>query len=252
MIVYRCEDSVESIYTAVYQAYEERRNHRDTILCLTDDPVLFGEDVEVKADSEKTRRVMNTLMRRFGLENSRHLAMALASEDEEKAQAVYRTIVEGLRVKCRPGHLFDNLANDEIHKAFALGRGVSTEVGHQRQFLRFQELDNGVLYSKIGPKNDVLAFLMPYFADRLPIEHFIIYDEKRNLFGIHPAGRQWYLFRGEDADRPLRLRYSEDEMQYQELFRQFCHTITIEERKNRKLQQSMLPLRFREYMVEFQ
>ena len=72
MIVYRCEDSVESIYTAVYQAYEERRNHRDTILCLTDDPVLFGEDVEVKADSEKTRRVMNTLMRRFGLENSRH------------------------------------------------------------------------------------------------------------------------------------------------------------------------------------
>ena len=48
MIVYRCEDSVESIYTAVYQAYEERRNHRDTILCLTDDPVLFGEDVEVK------------------------------------------------------------------------------------------------------------------------------------------------------------------------------------------------------------
>ena len=148
MIVYRCEDSVESIYTAVYQAYEERRNHRDTILCLTDDPVLFGEDVEVKADSEKTRRVMNTLMRRFGLENSRHLAMALASEDEEKAQAVYRTIVEGLRVKCRPGHLFDNLANDEIHKAFALGRGVSTEVGHQRQFLRFQELDNGVLYSK--------------------------------------------------------------------------------------------------------
>ena len=37
MIVYRCEDSVESIYTAVYQAYEERRNHRDTILCLTDE-----------------------------------------------------------------------------------------------------------------------------------------------------------------------------------------------------------------------
>ncbi len=252
MIVYRCEDSAESIYTAVYQAYEEKRNHEDTMLCLTDDPVLFGEDVEVRADSEKTRKVMNTLVRRFGMENSRYLAMALASEDEGKAQAVYRTIVEGLRVKCRPGHLFDNLANYEIHKAFALGRGVSTEVGHQVQFLRFQELDNGVLYSKIGPKNDVLAFLMPHFVDRLPIEHFMIYDEKRNLFGIHPAGRQWYLLRGEEADSPLRLKYSEEEMQYQELFRQFCHTITIEERRNRKQQQSMLPLRFREYMVEFQ
>ena len=53
MIVYRCEDSAESIFTAVYQAYDEKRNHRDTMLCLTDDPILFGEDVEVKADREK-------------------------------------------------------------------------------------------------------------------------------------------------------------------------------------------------------
>ena len=176
--------------------------------------------------------------------------MALAAEDEEKAQAVYRTIVEGLRCKVGPGHLFDNLARNEIHKAFALARGVNTEVGHQIQFLRFQELESGILYSRIGPKNDVLAFIMPHFADRLPIEHFVIYDEKRNVFGIHPAGRQWYLLRGEEAD--VQPRYSEEELQYQELFRQFCHTITIEERRNRKLQQNMLPLRFREYMVEFQ
>ena len=45
---------------------------------------------------------------------------------------------------------------------------------------------------------------------------------------------------------------SEDEMTYQELFRQFCHTITIEGRRNAQLQKGMLPLRFREYMVEFQ
>ena len=119
------------------------------------------------------------------------------------------------------------------------------------EFLRFQEMENGVLFSRIGPKSDVLAFLMPHFADRLPIENFLIYDEKRNLFGIHPANRQWYLLRGEEADTPLRLKYSEEELRYQELFRQFCKTITIKERKNEKLQKGMLPLRFREYMVEF-
>ena len=58
------------------------------------------------------------------------------------------------------------------------------------------ELENGMLFSRIGPKNDVVAFLMPHFADRLPIENFVIYDEKRNLFGIHPAGKPWYLLRG--------------------------------------------------------
>ena len=252
MIIYRCEDTLESVFTAIYQAYEEKRNHDDTLLSLSNDPCLFSQDIVVEADENKTRKVMGTLQRRFGLEDTERLCMAMASNDEEKAQAVYRTVVQGLRYKCRPGHLFDNLADRDIHKAFALGRGVSTEAGHQKQFLRFQELDNGILFSRIGPKNDVMVFLMPHFADRLPIENFVIYDEKRNLFGIHPAGKKWYLLRGEEADRPAGLRFSDKELQYQELFRQFCHSITIEERRNRKLQAGMLPLRFREYMVEFQ
>ena len=251
MVVYRCEDTLESVFTAIYQSYEEKRNHDDTLLCLTDDPILFAEDVAVQADAVKTRKVMNTLVRRFGSEDSQYLTMALAAEDEYKAQAVYRTVVEGLRRGTRPGHLFDNLADDHIHKAFALARGVCTEVGHQKQFLRFQELETGVLYSRIGPKNDVLAFIMPHFSDRLPVENFLIYDEKRNLFGIHPAKKHWVLLHGEEAEHPG-ITYSGEETFYQELFRQFCNTITIEERKNIKLQKGMLPLRFREYMVEFQ
>ncbi len=252
MIVYRCEDTLESVFTAIYQAYEEKRNHQDTYLSLTEEPILFAEDIPVKADEEKTRKVMGSLRQRFGWEDSERLCMALASEQEDKAQAVYRTVVQGLHCRCRPGHLFDNLADSYVHRAFALARGVSTEVGHQRQFLRFQELDSGVLFSRIGPKNDVLVFLMPHFVDRLPIENFVIYDEKRNLFGIHPAKRQWYLLQGQDTDRPRQLSYSETEAQYQELFRQFFHSISIEDRRNRKLQMGMLPLRFREYMVEFQ
>ena len=251
MIIYRCEDSMEGIFTAIFQAYEEKREPEDTYLSLTDDPVLFGEDVIVMPDENKTRRVINTLRRRFGMENYESLCMALASGDEEKAQAVYRTVAAGLKNNCRQGHLFDNLADRHIHKAFALARSVSREAWHQKEFLRFQELENGILYARIGPVYDVLIFLMPHFADRLPIENFVIYDEKRNLFGIHPAGKDWYLFRGEETDRPVKLKLSEEEREYQELFRQFCRTITIEERRNPKLQMGMLPLRFREYMVEF-
>lgn len=252
MVVYRCEDSLEGIFTAIYQAYEEKRNHRGTFLNLTDDPVLFAEDVAVMPDQEKARKVVNTLRNRFGMEDYASICMALASDDEEKAQAVYRTVVHGLSTGCLRGHLFDNLADADIHRAFSLARSVSTETGHQKQFIRFQELENGILFARIGAKYDVLAFLMPHFADRLPVENFVIYDEKRNLFGIHPAGKQWYLFRGGEAEQKADARFSEKEGLYQELFRQFCRTITIEGRKNPQLQKGMLPLRFREYMVEFQ
>ena len=223
---------------------------------MNDEPMLFAEDVQVLPDWEKTRKVMNTLNRRFGEKDYLSLCMALASEDEEKAQAVYRTVVDGLKRKINAGHLFDNLADDSVNKAFALARNTCREIDHLKGFARFQELENGVLYSRIGPKNNILTFLMPHFADRLPIENFVMYDDRRNLFGIHPAGKQWVLFCGEDGGtesegRLSKLKFSEAELQYQELFRDFCRAITIEGRRNSQLQRNMLPLRFREYMVEF-
>lgn len=251
MTVYVCEDSLEGVFTGIYRAYEEKRDHGDTYLSLTDEPMLFAEFVEVEPDRTRTLKVINTLQRRFGEGDYLSLCMALASEDLGKAQAVYRTVVDGLQRNSRPGHLFDNLAEDNVHKAFSLARGTSREICRLQGFVRFQELEKRVLYSAIGPKNNVLTFLMPHFADRLPIENFVLYDGKRDLFGIHPAGRQWYLLQGEEAAVPV-LRLSEEEEQYQELFRHFCRTIAIRERRNLKLQRNMLPLRFREYMMEFQ
>lgn len=250
MVVYVCEDSLEGIFTGIYKTYEEKRDHGDTFLSLTDEPVLFAEFVEVEPDRHKTLKVINTLQKRFGEDDYLSLCKALASEDPGKAQAVYRTVVYGLQRNSRPGHLFDNLAEDNVHKAFSLARGTSREICHLQGFVRFQELEKKVLYSAIGPKNNVLTFLMPHFSDRLPQENFVLFDETRNLFGIHPASRQWYLLQGEEAVSPV-LHLSEEEERYQELFRSFCRTIAIRERRNLKLQRNMLPLRFREYMIEF-
>lgn len=250
MIVYRCEDSLESIFTAIYLSYEENRNAEDTYLALNEEPMLFAENVGVRADSSKAIKVMRTLKRRFGEEDYLSICMALASTDGEKAQAVYRTVVKGLDERYARGHLFDNLTDDNIAKAFSLARWVGREINHLKEFLRFQELGNGMLYAKIGPKSNALTFLMPHFADRLPVENFVIYDDTRDIFGVHPTGRQWYLLSGEERREP-KLQLSEQEMQYQELFRHFCRTIAIKERKNLNLQRNMLPLRFQEYMIEF-
>lgn len=266
MTVYRCEDSLEGIFTAIYLAYEEKRDHGDTCLSLNDEPMLFAEDVQVLPDWEKTRKVVKTLNSRFGEKDYQALCMALAAEDEEKAQAVYQTVVDGLQRKAKEGHLFDNLADDSVNKAFALARNTYREIDHLKGFARFQELENGVLYSRIGPKNNILTFLMPHFADRLSIENFVMYDDRRELYGLHPAGKQWVLFCGEDRGtsgdkcsggkvsegRLPGLKFSEAELQYQELFRDFCRAITIEGRRNEQLQRNMLPLRFREYMIEFE
>ena len=68
---------------------------------------------------------------------------------------------------------------------------------------------------------------------------------------MHPAKKDWYLVSGWEIPTEDALQMSAEEEAYQELFTLFCHTIAIKERKNLKLQQQMLPLRFQDYMVEF-
>lgn len=291
MVVYQCEDSMESIFTAVYRAYEDRRRPEDTMVSLTDESFLFAEHVPVEVDEEKAKKVARTLWKEFGEEDYYKICMALAASDPEKGQAVYQTIAAGLRGRCRRGRLFDDLRNDYIRKAFALARGANREYGHQREFLRFQEVEpevaaweessgdsRKILYARIGLKCQVMAFLMEHFADRFPRENFMIYDEHRKLMGIHPTehrmegakdrgsvsrmtaggadlltdGRTWYLIQCEDDFAETdKVRQSEREQAYQELFTYFCHKIAIKERRNLELQRNLLPLRFREYMTEF-
>lgn len=252
MIVYQCEDSLEGIFTAIYRAYEEHRDHSDTRISLDQELYLFAEYVPVVPQTEKAVKVIRTLKRRFGEEDYMRICLALSSPLPDKAQAVYQTVVKGLKSRVGQGHLFDNLADDDFNRVFVLARAAGNEEHHLRGFLRFQEVQNGFLYAEIGPKNNILTFLTPHFADRLPMENFVIHDEHRGLFAVHPAGREWYLLNiaKEDIDSGM-LAMSWEERGMQELFTFFCHKIAVKERENKKLQRNNLPLRFQEYMVEF-
>ena len=143
------------------------------------------------------------------------------------------------------------LADDDCNRVFALDRAAGREQQHLYGFLRFEEVQIGVLYARIGPKNQLLHLLMPHFADRFPMENFMIHDEKRGQIGLHPAGRQWYVISGMGEISADMLRTAQGEKEIQELFRHFCTSIAIRERENRNLQRNMLPLRYRPYMTEF-
>lgn len=266
-----CEDSLEGILTAVYEAYRLKLCHETTrIVCGEEQWRLFTEYMRIETEEEKARKVIRTLKGRFGGGTAgqeeyevpctgagrtylpdvfQAVCLAAASGHDGKADAIYHTIVKGLRAR-EPALVMGDLADDAVRTVFELSRAVNNEILHLRGFLRFEETKEGVLFARIGPKNDVLPYLAPHFADRLPQENFVIYDENRECLVLHPAGRAWYIQRSVLVERD-RFRYSEREEEYQELFRYFCHKIAIKERENKELQQNMLPLRFQSYMTEF-
>lgn len=264
-----CEDSLEGIFTAVYDAYALREGHEHIHIQVgeEDNYRLFAVYLYSRPDYVKTNKVIKTLKSRLGDEVYLALCRAAASFYEDKGEAVYRTVVDGITAGSGT-RTMDNLRNPYVARTHELARRTANEEHKEIEFLRFGELENGVLYARIGPENNVMAFIMPHFADRLPKENFLIHDEKRDLFGVHPAGKDWYMVSGRGAceyniadrdnarttaaDAPnAGIRLSGEERKYRELFALFHETAAIGERRNRRLQQQMLPLRFQEYMFEF-
>ena len=247
-----CEDSLEGVFTGVYEAYAMQEGHDHIHIQIGEEENfrLFAVYIRIAADAEKAAKVARTINQRLGIEAYLDICRALASEDGEKGEAVYKTVVCGLKMK-DGSRVMGNLADNSVHNVFELARCTRNEVHHWKEFLRFQELENGILFSKIGPRSNVVTFLAPHFSDRLPLFDFIIYDEKRGIFVVHPKKKEWYLVTDKDFDEKEIGAYAKEEMEYQELFTFFCHKIAIKERKNLKLQRNMLPLRFQEYMVEF-
>lgn len=250
MTVLQCEDSLEGIFTGIYEAYARKLQPENTALEAGEetDCRLFAQYDTIETDAGKAEKVMRTLRRRFGEAVYADLCIALSTQDKGKAEAVYRTVAKGLKAE-RPEQILTDLTDPFVRRVFELARGAWNEVHRWKQFLRFRELDNRILLAVIGPRNDVLTWVAPHFADRLPNENFAIYDDIRDKMILHPAGKDWYLLR--DAGNPLWPKWSGRETQYQELFRYFCHKIGIKERKNAKLQQQMAPLYFQNYMFEF-
>ena len=252
-----CEESPEGIFTGVYTAYELKLSPNHTHLQLggIDNYQLFARYKEVAADAEKAFKVEKSLRKRLGDEAMESVWYAMSSYDLRKGDAVYHTIARGMAGAFR-GQLMDYLQDPYVNLTAKLRLNVWHEAHRFMGFVRFAQLESGILYSEIEPKNDVLPFLGEHFSDRLPQENFMIRDKGRELYLIHRANQGYFLFKDPNGqwggqESSSALHYSHNEEQLQKLFRCFVDSISIKERENKSLQRQMLPLRFRPNMVEF-
>lgn len=251
MYVFVCEDSLEGIFSGVYDACSSRLGHRN-IRLTTGEPEnyeLFSEYIPVAPSSEKTKKVINTIVSRFGMQFYESVYQAAMSGENskgkkmDKADAIYETIL--LALACGDGQkVLLSLGEPCVYRIFELCRATNREACHHLEFLRFSELANGVLFAAIHPKDNVLPYLAEHFTDRLPMENFMIYDETHQTVAVHKASKKYLLADAADLDLDKIKRYSDNELEYRKLWLTFFDHIAIESRKNPHLQMQMIPKRY--------
>ena len=250
--VFLCGPEPEDIFTAVYDAWASRLGH-DNVRLEIDSPQrqmgMFCQYVSVARDLSKAEKVSRSVARKISLEAYAGIYRAALSFEADRADAIYRFLVEGFRVGANVIH---RLQHPAVCRVFELSRKVGNETHLFLGFTRFCQWKNGVLFARLAPKCNVLPLVAPHFDDRMSEENWVIYDEIRGKAAVHTAGGSWFMVDTVDAGWEEWLQSMDDGSQWEELWRTFVDHIVIEPRRNPGLQRNLLPLWYRKNMTEHQ
>jgi len=136
---------------------------------------------------------------------------------------------------------------DAIYRVQKIGRRVGFEKHRFLGLLRFSDIGT-CLYAHFEPDNNIVTLMADHFADRFKEERFIIHDVGRKTAVIGYHGN-WIVT---DFDRVIKDDLLKEEVFFRTLWKEYFDAIGIEGRKNLKLQQSFVPLKYRKHIIEFQ
>lgn len=257
--IYVCEDSLTGIFSGIYEVWKRKMTAEEAGLEVGDsfERRLFCEYIFCKAEERKALAVIRMIQKNLGADVYEKISYALLSADRRKAEMVFRAMLEAKKLS-RKDRLMEHLGNEAVRAVFGMYRQVANEAHHYKGFVRFRELKNKTLFAKIEPKHAVLPCIAEHFADRFPQENWVIYDKTHEVFLIHEKGKRYYFLqqymcmKGDSGSaQKIAGGFSEEEMDYEALWKEFVQSISVAERENRALQNQNLPLRFRTNLVEF-
>jgi len=251
--IYICSDSEQGIFSAIYDAWRTKLGEEMLGIALRGfvEQELFSEYVEVTEEEKKRVAVQALIRKHLGEHAHWNIYHALLSHDTQKGDAILGMMLEARRIPDSK-RIMGHLTHPKVEKVFSLARKVANEAHYYQEFVRFEEREDGILFSKIAPQNRVLTCLAEHFTNRYPLEHWMIFDETHNQAIIHEKGKRWILVQDICEKLQGKSKLSFEETGYVNLWNTFFQSVSIKERESYKRQRGNLPLRFREHMTEFQ
>lgn len=253
--IYQCEDTMDGILTAVFEAGISGYGHRyiriepqrpDTVT----DRELFAEYIPVATEKIKAENVLLTVRQRISTEAYEYVLRVLASDSPERGTVIYQFVTYGFSLGPK---VTKAMQLPCVQQMFSIVRRVKNETAQYNEFIRFQEVSRNpsLLLAVFEPVNRILSMITPHFADRLNPEWFIIYDKTHGEAAFHSPDGRWEIRVLNEEEQEGLEHLSEQREDYVELWKTFFQSVTVEERRNSKLQRGHAPLHMRKHMTEF-
>ncbi len=236
---YRYDGSFAGFLCCLFESYA-RREIPAAVLGPEDGQLTMFGARSIPTDAARARRAAAGLAR-LGPAVQHRIGVGFLSCEAEKGLILLR--FARLCFDEGPGAV-NCLGDADVAAAFRLERSVGNEANKLLELLRFEERD-GMLGAVIHPKNYVLPLLRDHFCSRLPEEDFLIFDASHGMALLRRRGQVQYL--AMERYEPGRDAAEEN---WQALWKRFFRALTIEERRDLKLQRQHVPKRYWQDMCE--
>ncbi|NRY60186.1 TIGR03915 family putative DNA repair protein [Clostridium beijerinckii] len=245
MKIYLYDDTFEGLLTSIYDAFYSNGSPPTSIYgkSQTNTPLLLGDIVEISTDINKFKKVKNAIINKINFLSLKKIYFAFLSNYEDKGIIIFNYLK--IAFKLGPD-VHDFLNIDVIRLVDNITKKVLNECHRFEGFIRFNQIEEKLLYSSIEPDNDILELIGDHFKNRFPREYFIIHDISRQKALIYNTN--FYEIIDMDIETYEKLKSHNDE--YTDLWKTYFKATTIEERKNLKLQCRMMPKRYWKHILE--
>lgn len=239
---YRFDGTIDGIFSCIFRAFVNRENPNELIndfiqLSLTD------EIIDVQTDFDCNKRIITALYKYCGYDALCDLKYAFRSGDENKNTILFNYLKKTFEARQSISEKFSDIT---VMKYYELIKRISLEVHRFKGFVRFSESDRGIFYAHIEPDNDIVDLLIPHFAARFKNIPFAIHDVKRNKLAMHFNGKTKVL----QPNFTLSVCLGKNEEDFTKLWKTYYNSVSISSRKNHKLMNSFLPVRYHKHLTE--
>ncbi len=244
MFYYRYSGTETGFYCIVFDVYTNK-THPDALISDTSYQLALDTEVRDIADDEKTaHRVKRSLVRILGLQGLRDVRYVLASGNPENGLIALRYVCRAFRDGTE---ILRKKADPDIQAFDRTVRQVSYEIERMKGFLRFRKLPGDLFYASFEPDNDITHLLLPYFAARMNTVRFLIHDKRHGKVGMYNGTESTVV----DFDGVMNLpEPCGEDPGILRLWCEYYRNVTLNSRKNQRLQDGWLPRRYRKNMPE--
>lgn len=246
------DGTFEGFLTGVFDFYERKPLVVKFVKEEEANHSFFDEMHRVYTEEKKADRVWKGIQKKIGHSVAQSIYRAFLSERPDVERILLNVIRKGFNGQ----DIAKNFGDVDVLRLHQLVKMVGREKHRMDAFVRFRLTRDQVYFATIEPDFNTLPLNAIHFKNRYADQKWLIYDLCRG-YGVFYDKQdisyvQLEISKDINSSLAAPFYFTEDEMQFQELWQNYFKSTNIPSRKNMRLHLQHVPRRYWKYLSEKQ